>query len=113
MKVRSIAVSIFVLLFSTSIFAHEKWFIETGGHSLRWDLFFRPLPLAFAAGILLITAIAWLFWKKRKKSFVPGPAELGAIEERRSAFYGLVPAILGIHLAIPLFVGSVQGERSY
>lgn len=107
---RSIAAVVFIALFNSTIFAHEKWFIETGGHNLRWDLFFHPLPLIFTVGILVITAIAWIFWNKRKKSFVPGPAELGAIEERRSAFYGLIPAILGIHLAVPLFVGSVQGE---
>lgn len=110
MKARSIAAVIFLLSVNHNVLAHEKWFMETGGHGLRWDLFFRPLPLAFTAAILVVTAIAWVFWNKRKKSFVPGPMELGATEDRRAAFYGLVPAILGIHLAIPLFVGSVQGE---
>jgi hypothetical protein len=27
--------------------AHEKWFHETENYGLRWDLLFRPLPLAF------------------------------------------------------------------
>jgi len=99
-----------ILVFSPNVFGHEKWFMETAGHNLRWDLFFRPMPLVFTGVIVAITAAAWFYWNKRKKSFVPGPPELGARPERRAAFYGLVPAILGVHLAVPLFVGSVQGH---
>lgn len=101
---------IIILLLSVDGFAHEKWFTETGGHHLRWDLYFKPLPLIFTAAILVVTAIGWFVWNKRKASFVPGPKELGATDERRSAFYGLVPMILGLHLAVPLFVGAVQAE---
>lgn len=101
----------FLLLLTSKTFAHEKWFTETAGYGLRWDLYFRPLPLIFTAAILAVTAVAWFYWNSRKRvGFVPGPAELGALPERRAAFYGLVPAILGIHLAVPLFVGSVQGH---
>ena len=108
---RIVALLIVTLSLFSSAFAHEKWFTETAGYGLRWDLFFRPLPLIFTAAILLITLAAWFYWKSRgRRSFVPGPAELGALPERRAAFYGLVPAILGIHLAVPLFVGSVQGH---
>lgn len=111
MRVRIILTSVVMLLFSAPVFAHEKWFTETSGYGLRWDLFFRPLPLIFTAAILVVTAIAWIYWRSRKRvGFVPGPAELGALPERRAAFYGLVPLILGIHLAVPLFVGSVQGH---
>lgn len=99
-----------LLVLNSAVFAHEKWFTSTDGFHLRWDLFFRPMPLAFTAAILAVTALAWFFWNKRKVSFVPGPKELGATAERRAAFYGLVPLILGLHLAVPLFVGSVQGE---
>ncbi|MDQ3801080.1 MAG: DoxX protein, partial [Acidobacteriota bacterium] len=96
---------------AAKISAHEKWFHETQNHSLRWDLLFRPLPLAFIGAVLLVTLIAWLYWRGRgKKGFVPGPENLGATDERRSALYGLIPAILGIHVAVPLLVGGVQGQ---
>jgi uncharacterized membrane protein YphA (DoxX/SURF4 family) len=41
---------------------------------------------------------------------VPGPENFGATDERRSALYGLIPAILGVHVAVPLLVGGVQGQ---
>lgn len=92
-------------------FAHEKWFHETENYGLRWDLLFRPITLAFMGAVLLVTLVAWLYWRKRgERGFVPGPENLGATEERRSALYGLIPAILGIHIAVPLLVGGVQGQ---
>ncbi len=90
--------------------AHEKWFHETENYGLRWDLFFRPLPLAFVGAILLITLAAGLWWRKRGKGFVPGPENFGTTDDRRSALYGLIPAILGIHVAVPLLVSGVSGE---
>jgi uncharacterized membrane protein YphA (DoxX/SURF4 family) len=101
-----------VLIFATvtDAFAHEKWFHETSGFALRADMIFRPLPLGFIATALLVTLGAWLLWRKRGKGFVPGPENFGTTDERRSALYGLIPAILGIHVAIPLLVSGVQGE---
>jgi hypothetical protein len=91
--------------------AHEKWFHETANYPLRWDLFFRPLPLAFAGAALLVTLGAWLWWRARgRRGFVPGPESFGTTEERRSALYGLVPLILGAHIAVPLLVNGVQGN---
>lgn len=90
--------------------AHEKWFYDPAPFPLRGDLFFRPLPLAFVGAVLLATLAAWLVWRARGRGFVPGPETLGAAPERRSALYGLVPAILGIHLAVPLLVNGVQGQ---
>ena len=90
--------------------AHVKWFFESEATgSLRWDLFFRPLPLAFVGGMLLVTAFAAILWRSRGRSYVPGPETLGATDERRSLLYGLVPLILGIHVAVPLLVNGVQG----
>jgi len=40
---------------------------------------------------------------------LPGPEAFGATDERRSLLYGLVPLILGIHVAVPLLVNGVQG----
>lgn len=90
--------------------AHEKWFQGTAGYPLRWDLFFQPLPLAFVAGVLLVTLAAGLLWRARGRGFVPGPDAFGATEEPRAFFYGLIPLILGVHLAVPLLVNGLQGN---
>jgi uncharacterized membrane protein YphA (DoxX/SURF4 family) len=89
--------------------AHEKWFINAHPFPLRWDLLFRPLPLTFVLLSLLVTGIVGLWWRRRGRGFVPGPESLGATGERRSALYGLVPLIVGIHVAVPLLVSGVNG----
>jgi hypothetical protein len=103
---------LFFILLGTVIeaSAHEKWFHETGNYGLRWDLLFRPVPLAFIGAVLLVTFAVWLYWRKRGRGFVPGPENFGATADRRSALYGLIPAILGVHVAVPLLVGGVQGQ---
>ncbi len=99
-----------LLAAAASASAHEKWFHETTNYVLRWDLFFRPLPLALFGAVLFATLIAGLYWRKRGRGFVPGPKNFGATDDRRAALYGLIPAILGIHVAVPLLVSGVQGE---
>lgn len=90
--------------------AHEKWFHETENYGLRWDLFFCPLPLVFVGAILLATVAAGFWWRKRGRGFVSGPENFGTTDDRRSALYGLIPAIVGIHVAVPLLVSGVSGE---
>lgn len=93
------------LLMASQASAHEKWFHETEGYGLRWDLFFRPLPLAFVAAVWLATLAGWFFWRApSQRGFVPGPEHFGTTNERRMALYGLVPLIVGVHVAVPLFV---------
>lgn len=41
---------------------------------------------------------------------MPGPENFGTTDVRRSTLYGLIPAILGIHVAVPLLVSGAQGE---
>lgn len=89
--------------------AHVKWFFENEGYPLRWDLFFRPLPLGFAGGVFLVSFLAALLWRRRGRGILPGPEAFGAGDGARSLFYALVPAILGIHVAVPLLVNGVQG----
>ena len=92
--------------------AHEKWFHETEPYPLRFDLLMRPLPLSFIGAVLLATLIAGAIWRLRGRGFVPGPEStlFGASDERRSALYGFIPLVLGIHLAVPLLVNGVQGR---
>ena len=90
--------------------AHVKWFERSAEYGLRWDLFFRPLPLAFVAAVVLTTLAAGFLWNRRGRGFVPGPEAFGARGEGRSTLYGLLPAILGVHVAVPLLFNGVQGN---
>jgi uncharacterized membrane protein YphA (DoxX/SURF4 family) len=89
--------------------AHEKWFVGEAVGGLRWDLLFRPLPLVLIGAVLLVTLLGGVLWRARGRGFLPGPGAFGATDERRSLLYGLVPLILGIHVAVPLLVNGVQG----
>ena len=90
--------------------AHVKWFERAMEYPLRWDLFFRPLPLAFVAAVVLATLAAGFLWRRRGHGFVPGPEAFGAGDGGRSILYGLLPAILGVHVAVPLLFNGVQGN---
>jgi len=91
--------------------AHEKWFYEGPRMPLRWDLLSRPMLLGFLAGVAVLLGVSYAAWKFRgRRDFIPGPEAFGARAERRMAFYGLVPAILGLHIAVPLLVEGVLGR---
>ncbi len=91
--------------------AHEKWFIDAGRHPLRWDLFFRPLPLGLTAIVLALTVVAAIIWRARHaRSFLPGPAAFGATFRGTSILYGLLPLIIGIHFAVPLLVDGTHTQ---
>jgi hypothetical protein len=103
-----------VLLVSSAevAYAHVKWFERAADYPLRWDLFFRPLPLVFVAAVVLATLAAGLLWRRRERGFVPGPESFGARDEGRSTLYGLIPALLGVHVAVPLLFNGVQATFS-
>jgi len=110
-NIKSLAFCLATFLAAASqVSAHEKWFYEDQSYPLRWDLFFNPLPLALFGAVILATIVAGLWWRSRGKGFVPGPENFGTTDDRRSALYSLIPAILGIHVAVPLLVSGVQGE---
>ena len=90
--------------------AHEKWFQDASGFPLRWDLFFSPLPLVLVAGVLAATLVAAVLWRRWGQGLLPGPEFFDSSDKLRAAFYGLVPLILGVHVAVPLLVSGVQGE---
>lgn len=78
---------------------------------LRWDLFFQPLPIISVVISIMLASLIWLIWNKRqKKDLIIDPKELGATDKSLKLFYGLVPVILGIHIAVALLVNGVQGR---
>lgn len=89
---------------------YSKYFLAQN-LPLRWDLFFQPMPLIFVTTSLILTLLIWLFWTKRqKKDLIISPIEFGATDSSLKLFYGWVPVILGIHVAVALLVNGVQGR---
>lgn len=79
--------------------------------TLRWDLFFQPLPIVSLTVSLGLAALLWIFWKKRgSRDILIGPNELGATNNSLKLFYGWVPLILGIHVAAALLINGIQGR---
>ncbi len=102
----------------TPFLAHEKWFIDTHQFPRRIDMMLHAKPLTFIVAIGAVVAVLGVIWlKRKKKGFIPGPLMLGASPERMCGFYGLVPAILAIHVAVTLLVsgdaaGALHAEQS-
>lgn len=106
---RFIAVTLTVLAWGTAG-AHERWFIDAHPYPLNLQSAFTMPNIWFVAAAVMLTLLAYLLWRVRRgQGFLPGPAFFGAPPERRSALYGLIPAILGVHLAVPLLVSGVTG----
>ena len=108
---RAAALALALALLPAGAEAHEKWFYNDTGYPLRWDLFFRPVPLGFAALVLALTLGGWLVWRARdRRHVVPGPRAFGATDDRCAALFAVIPAMLAAHLAVPLLVNGLQGR---
>lgn len=52
-NLRGVKLGLIILFASVSqVSAHEKWFHETENYNLRWNLFFRLMPLIFFTAIM-------------------------------------------------------------
>jgi uncharacterized membrane protein YphA (DoxX/SURF4 family) len=107
---RSKILIVFAFLTSQQAFAHVKWF-QGERPPLELAAFFQPLPLAFSGGVTLVVLALW-FWQRTRtgKGFLPGAEFFNATIDRRKGLYGFIPAILGIHIAVPLLVAGVTGH---
>ncbi len=90
--------------------AHEKWFIDPRPYPLRpGEALADPLTWLAIAGPIVVWMVAMLLWRRRgRRSFIPGPAELGGRPEAKDALYALVPLVLAVHLAVPLLVNALN-----
>lgn len=96
---------------ASPVLAHEKWFHEGEQPPMRASHLTDPAVMIGIGVVIVATIVAALWWRMRKgRDLVPGPESFRATEESRAAFYSLVPAILGIHLAVPLLVNGVTGR---
>jgi len=89
--------------------AHEKWFIDAARYPLRWDLFFSG-PIVYALVTAVVVAGLAFLWRARGgRDFLPSPDRLGATPEGLRVMYALLPLIIGLHVAITLFYGGLNG----
>lgn len=92
-------------------YAHAKWFYEGKPPAPDWADLWQPVPLLALGTVLLLTFLAAVAWQKRgRRGFLPGPAWFGATPDRRAALYAMMPAVVGVHLAVALLVSGVQGR---
>jgi uncharacterized membrane protein YphA (DoxX/SURF4 family) len=110
MNRRSRILILLAFLTSSQAFAHVKWF-QGERPPLDLGAFFQPLPLLFSGAIALVVLVLWFFQRTRGgRGFLPGAEFFNATNERRMGLYGFIPAILGIHIAVPLLVAGVTGH---
>ncbi len=111
MKHLRFAATLIAVCLGSRALAHVKWFYRGERPPLDWASFFQPLPLAFALGTVIAVIGLWFLQRARSgRGFLPTLEFFGATPERRMGLYGFAPAILGIHLAVPLFVSGVTGH---
>jgi hypothetical protein len=102
---------ILVWLWATPAEAHVKWFYDGQRPPLQWDALLHPVTLAVMIGVgALVLGLVILQRARGGRGLLPDMRWFGATEEHRSALFGLMPAILAVHLSVPLFVASVQGN---
>ena len=91
--------------------AHEKWFTEGPITPSAWDQLKTNGGLKgtlAALGMTILAAVAWRL--RRGRDLLPGPARFGATPHGRQTFYAWVPALLAIHLAVPLFILGLSAK---
>ncbi len=95
----------------SSASAHEKWFLDGPRQltSLR-SVFELPTMIGIFVAIAVVIAATILWRMRNKRDLLPSPAVLGATDDRRAAFYGIAPFILGVHIAVPLLINGMSNR---
>ena len=90
--------------------AHEKWFLNARPYPLRWDLFVSRGGLVAAGLVACVVLVLAFVWRVRgRRDFIPPPERFGATSEGRRTIYSLLPLIIGVHAAVPLFYDGSHG----
>ena len=96
---------------SGSALAHVKWFHEGSKPPINLAALLEPVTLALILTVSAAVVALWFVQRARGgMSLLPSVEWFGATPQRRMGLYGFVPAILGVHLAVTLFVSGVSGH---
>src|SRR3954464_537340 len=99
----------FQLTHCATAVAHEKWFHQ--GQPTNWNEVLDTRRLGAISAVVAVTLIAAFAWRiRRERDLLPGPEAFGAPPGGRSRFYAWVPAILALHVAVPLLVYGLEGK---
>lgn len=97
--------------FGLVILLHERWFVDSSPYPVSWASALEPGPLLAVIAAFGLTGLAVAAWKvTNRRPIISGPSALGADEQALAILYGLVPAVLAIHLAVPLIVSGINLE---
>jgi uncharacterized membrane protein YphA (DoxX/SURF4 family) len=77
---------------------------------LRWDLFLTAKPLGFVAAVLVVTAGAAVLQRRLGRELIPAPEFFGATAQGKRRVYAVLPAILGVHAAVPMLVIAMNNR---
>jgi uncharacterized membrane protein YphA (DoxX/SURF4 family) len=93
------------------VLAHVKWFHTGPKPPMNFAALLEPVALALILAVSAVVIALWFVQRARGgTSLLPSVEWFGATPQRRMGLYGFVPAILGVHLAVTLFVSGVTGH---
>lgn len=90
--------------------AHEKWFEDPRPYPFDLSNAMNPLALGLIATMLVLVAVLYVLKRRFPNGFLPSFERFGASHETLERLYGLIPLILGVHVAVPLLVSGVTGR---
>lgn len=100
-----------VLLASSPVSAHEKWFYNGPTEPTCWCALGERRAILTVGIVLALTLGGFVAWRWRgRRDLLPGPRQLGATAAGRERFYAIVPALLAVHLAIPLMAAGINAQ---
>ena len=108
---RLLALLLLAWITSGSALAHVKWFHTGPKPPINFAALLEPVALVLILAVSAVVIALWFVQRARGgASLLPSVEWFGATPERRMGLYGFVPAILGVHLAVTLFVSGVTGH---
>ncbi|MFN2461179.1 MAG: DoxX family membrane protein [Candidatus Velthaea sp.] len=106
----SAALGAVLALLPSAANAHEKWFFDARSYPLGWEAFLSGGAPAWCGATVAVMAALAVVWRIRGgRDFIPAPERFGAEPHARRTMYALLPAIVGVHVAVPLFYDGTHG----
>lgn len=90
--------------------AHESWFVDRAVFPVQWSSAFAFPNLWFVvASLVAVIALAFIWRARGGRDFLGDRSVVGSDPGRIPILYAIVPAILGVHIAVSLLILGVTG----